>query len=117
MSVSVRAGGTVLPSPTEVTVADEIVWSANTGRTASGLMVGDAVAEKKTVTLRWGVLTLAEAELLREKLTSGFFPAVLTLDGDTVTMESYRGTLTRELLGTFGGVTYCRSASVTLIQR
>lgn len=117
MSISIKAGGVALPSPTELTAGSEIIWSANTGRTASGLMVGDVVAEKRTLTIRWGVLTMGELALLREKLVSGFFPLTLTVDGDSVTVEGYRGALTHELLGTFGGVTYCRSAQVSVIQR
>lgn len=115
--ITITAGGTALPSPTEMTLSGEIVWSANTGRAASGLMIGDVIAEKQTVGLRWGVLTKAELALLREKLVSGFFPATLAIDGQSVDLTCYRGALTAELLGTFGGTTYYRSAAATLIEQ
>lgn len=35
-----KAGGVVLPAPVSITVNDEIIWSADTGRTMSGQMVG-----------------------------------------------------------------------------
>ena len=41
------SGSTTLPAPTALTVNNEIIWSSDTGRTLSGKMVGDVVAEKK----------------------------------------------------------------------
>ncbi len=117
MGVSITAGGTVLPSPVELTVSDEIIWSADTGRSEAGTMLGDVVAEKQTWGIRWGVLTGAELGIIRTKLASGFEPVTLTIDGSSVTLTVYRGTLTSELLGTCGGVTYYRTAAVTLIQQ
>ena len=117
MAVSVKAGGSLLPSPAEMSVSDEIIWSANTGRTASGRMLGDAVAEKRTVALRWGVLTAAELGLIRGKLTSGFCTVTVTVDGESVSMSCYRGTLTAAVLGTYGGVTYYSDVRVNLIQQ
>lgn len=117
MGVSITAGGTTLPSPVEVTAGEEIVWSANTGRAASGLMIGDAVAEKRTISIRWGVLTAAQRELIRSKLTSGFFPVTADLGDGAVTLTVYRGSLTSQVLGTYGGVTYYRDTAVTLIQQ
>ena len=39
-----RAGGIVLPSPVSLTINDELIWSEETGRTLSGLMVGEIIA-------------------------------------------------------------------------
>ena len=117
MSISIRAGGTTLPSPTELTASQEIIWSADTGRAASGLMLGDVIAEKQTLAIRWGVLTKAELDIIRGRLVSGFYPVTLTVDSESATMTYYRGTLTYEILGTFGGVTYYRAADVTIIQQ
>ena len=117
MGVSITAGGTVLPSPVEMTASDEIIWSADTGRAESGQMLGDVVAEKATWEIRWGVLTKAERELIRSKLTSGFIPVTITIDGSSVTLTVYRGTLTGSILGTFGGVTYFKDPAVTIIQQ
>jgi hypothetical protein len=51
------SGNTTLPAPTSLSVNDEIIWSSDTGRTLSGRMVGDPVAQKKTVSLKWEYLT------------------------------------------------------------
>lgn len=115
--VSISVSGAALPSPDELRVSNEIIWSSNTGRTASGLMVGDAIAEKQTLAIRWGVLTKAQLSTIKGKLVSGFFPLTLTIDGESVTVTNYRGVLTAEILGTFGGVTYYRSASANVIQQ
>ena len=117
MSIAVTANGTALPSPVEITAGEEIIWSADTGRAASGAMVGTVVAEKRTLAIRWGVLTAAQYETIRGAVVSGFIPFTITIDGAASTMTVYRGTITGDLLGTFGGTTYYKSASVTVIQQ
>ena len=68
------SGAVVLPSPVSISVNDEIIWTSDTGRTLSGKMVGDPVAEKKTVSVKWGTLTEAEMLLIKNTLTKGYFP-------------------------------------------
>lgn len=117
MAITIRGNGMTLPSPDSITVSDEIVWSANTGRSASGQMLGDAVADKKTFAITWGVLTRAELETVRSALQSGFHPFTMEEDGAVTTVQAYRGTVSALLLGSFGGVTYYRDVTVTVIQR
>lgn len=112
------SGNTVLPSPVSMSVNDEIIWTSETGRTLSGLMVGDPIAEKKTVNVKWGVLTETELALIKNTLVKGFFPISFHDDGIDMTIESYRGTLTKEQLGWLGdGIFYYKSASADIIQR
>lgn len=112
------AGGTPLPAPVSISTSDEIIWSDNTGRVASGNMVGDVVAEKKNMEIKWGILTEAEVALIKSKLCAGFFPFTFRDDGVELTIQSYRGTLTKEHLGEQGdGIYYYRSASVSVIQQ
>ena len=59
------SGSTTLPAPTSLSVNDEIIWSSDTGRTLSGRMVGDPVAQKKTVSLKWEYLTEAEEKIIK----------------------------------------------------
>ena len=117
MAIVIRGGGVVLPSPDSITASDEILWSSNTGRSASGKMLGDVIAEKKTFAIEWGVLTRAEYASIRQNLQSGFRPFSLEEDGVTTTITGYRGTLSGTLLGSFGGVTYYRGVTVTIIQQ
>lgn len=115
--VSIKANGVTLPSPVEITTTDEIIWSSNTGRSTSGKMIGDVVAQKQTFEIKWGVLTEAELQLIRSNILAGFHPFTLTIDGTAVTITSYRGNIVAPILGTFGGVTYRKEASVTIIQQ
>ena len=114
--LSVR--GQELPSPVSISVNDEIIWTSDTGRTLSGLMVGDVVAEKKNLSIKWGVLTETEMLLIKNSLSAGFYPVTFHDDGIELTMSSYRSTLTKEQIGYLSdGIFYYRSASVSIIER
>lgn len=113
-----KSNGIELPSPVSFTVADEIIWTSDTGRTLAGLMIGDVVAEKKNLSIKWGILTEAEVMFIKSRLVSGFFPFTFHDDGLDITIEAYRGTLTKEHLGNIGdGLYYYKSVSVDIIQR
>jgi len=112
------AGGVALPPPASISVDDEIIWSEGTGRTLSGLMVGDVVAEKKKLGIKWGVLQESGIMLIRRQLVAGYFPIKFHDDGIDMTITGYRGTLTKEQIGRLGdGIFWYRSASVSIIQR
>lgn len=115
--VSIKAGSVVLPSPDSITTTDEIIWSANTGRSSAGKMIGDVIAEKTTFAIQWGVLTKAQRDLIRSSLRSGFHPFTLIEDGTETTIDSYRSTITFDTLGTAGGVTYYKNLQVSIIQQ
>lgn len=68
-----KSGDVVLPAPTTLSVADEIIWTSDTGRTLMGRMVGDVVAEKKNVSIKWEWLTDEEVKLIKSRLIAGFF--------------------------------------------
>lgn len=113
-----KAGSVALPAPTQISVDDEIIWTSDTGRTLSGKMFGDAVAEKKNIKIDWGLTTEKEACLLKKYLTTGFYPVTLHDDGEDITIEVYRGTMSKVHLGDIGdGEYWYRSVSVTLIER
>lgn len=113
-----RAGNIDLPSPIKMTVNDEIIWSSDTGRTLDGTMMGDIVAEKKNINIGWAWLTEEEARLIKNCLVAGFFPITFRDYGVDVTIESYRGTISKEVGGSVGdGVFYYKSVTVDVIQR
>lgn len=113
-----KAGGTVLPSPTSLSVADEILWSSDTGRTLSGYMIGDAIAEKKTLSIKWEYLTDEDVKLIKTQLCPGWFTCEFHDSGVDFKIDSYRGTLTKEHLGYIGdGKYYYKSVSVDIVQR
>lgn len=112
------SGNTVLPAPTSLLVNDELIWTSDTGRTLSGYMVGDIVAEKKNLSIKWEFLTEEQVTTIKNTLIPGFFPFSFHDDGIDITIESYRGTLSKEHLGDIGDGNYWyRSVSVDIIQR
>lgn len=113
-SILADSSGDELPTPVSMSIGEEIVWSANAGRVASGKMQGTVVTEKDTTNISWGILTEAEIKTLEKKFPKGFHKCYIL--GQLY--EVYRGTLTKELLGYIGdGVLYYRSASVDIIER
>lgn len=109
--------GIELPSPIEISVDDELIWSADTGRDLSGLFSGDVIAEKKTVSISWGILTATEIEIIKSNLVSGYFPLKFLDSSGYLVIESYRGTLSKTMLGYIGGTLYYKSASCKIVQR
>ena len=113
-----RAGDIVLPAPVSITVNDELIWTSDTGRTMDGTMVGEIVAEKKTVSIKWGVLQESELALIKTGIIAGFFPVTFRDDGISMTITMYRGTLSKEQIGWLGdGIFWYRNATVDLIER
>lgn len=119
MGLIIKANDVVLPSPVEISTTDEIIWSSNTGRsTASGKMIGDVIAEKRTFAIKWGILPKSEQKKIKENLKSGFHPVELIFDDETVTLLSYRGTITSDALGYVGdGNYYYKSVSCSIIEQ
>lgn len=112
------SGDIVLPAPVSISVNDEIIWSSNTGRCASGEMIGDIVAEKKNVSIKWGVLRESGVLLIKKIMIAGYFPISFRDDGMEITIKTYRGTLQKEQMGDIGdGIYYYKSASVSIIQK
>lgn len=119
MELIIKVNNVVLPSPTEVSTTDEIIWSSNTGRsTASGKMLGDVIAEKQTFSVKWEYLTKTEQKAIKDNLKSGFHPVSFIFDDETVTIYSYRGTITSQHLGYIGdGHYYYKSVSCDIIEQ
>ena len=110
----IKGNGITLPAPVSIQSNGELIWSDDTGRSASGDLIGTALAEKQTFDITWGVLTQQEFETIQSALPKGFFPFQIGEQTFTV----YRGPLKGEQLGYIGdGVLYYRSASVSVIQK
>ena len=118
MAAVFRAGGVALPSPVSFASSDELIWSSNTGRSASGEMIGDIIAQKKTCTITWGILTEAEFAVIKQALSGAFFSFQFRDDGVVMNITVYRGTINKEHLGYIGdGIYYYKSASAELVQK
>ncbi len=115
---TLASGSTALPEPTEISIDDEIIWSTKTGRSASGKMLGDVTAEKKTIKIKWQFLKEEEYLVIKNALKAGFNPITFRDDGMMLTIQQYRGTLSKTPLGYIGdGKYWYRSISVSLIEQ
>lgn len=118
MKEILKAGSIVLPAPVSISVNDELIWTSDTGRTMDGTMVGEVVAEKKTVSIKWGILRESDIVLIKRGIINGFFPVTFRDDGVDMTITAYRGTLSKEQIGRLtDGIFYYRSATVDIIER
>lgn len=115
--------GVAMPAPAleGVTITTEKVWSANTGRTASGRMVGDVIARKTTIKIKWPVLTPEEAALIETAVSDPdqpFVPIRYTdMRGNTVEKTVYFGTPTYTVYSWADGLRLVKDASVDGIER
>lgn len=116
MEAILKAGDVALPSPVSLSIDDEIIWSADTGRTMDGAMTGDVIAEKKALNIAWGYLLEEELILIKSYLVSGFFPITFHDDGIDMSIEVYRGTLSKTYAGYFGNEHWYSSATVKIVE-
>lgn len=116
---TLSCGSTALPEPTTITSGDEIIWSKNAGRSSeTGKMIGDIIAEKKTLEIKWEFITSQEAKKIKDNLIAGFFSLTFEDYNEKVTITNYRGTIQKDALGYIGdGYYYYRSVSVSIIQQ
>lgn len=116
---TLTCSGTALPEPTTLSTSDEIIWSKNAGRSSeTGKMLGDVVAQKKTLDIKWDFLTEDEVRTIKNKLAAGFFKITFRDDKDSVTIDAYRGTISKDHLGYIGdGHYYYKSVSVSVIHQ
>lgn len=118
LTVITETGKVALPAPVSISVGNEIIWSSNTGRSASGKMLGDVVATKDTLNIEWGILTSEELNTIKNGLKAGFFTLQVNVDGNPVVLDRYRGTLTYQAMGKLeDGIYYFSSVSVDVIQQ
>lgn len=111
------AGGVEMPCPTEIKINNEIIWSSNTGRSSTGTMVGDVVAEKQTAEITWGILTGSQMKKIKQYMVAGFFDIEINLD-EKISFTGYRSTLSKQFLGILSdGISYYKSATVSLIEQ
>lgn len=115
--------GQKMPTPAleGLIISKEKVWSANTGRTAAGKMVGTVVAVKTTVKIKWPPLTPAQVAVIEAAVSDGsdpFVPVKFTdATGTTVTKTMYFGTPTYTVYSWANGRQYLRDVSVTAIEQ
>lgn len=107
-----------LPAPSTISVGDEILWSSNTGRASTGKMIGDVIAEKETLSIKWQYMTAADKNTIKTSLSTGFYPVEINIDGNPYNITVYRGTLKYEAMGKLAdGIYYFKEISVDIIEQ
>jgi hypothetical protein len=111
--------GKTMPCPISIKSGDEIIWSSNTGRTSTGKMVGDVVAEKKDIEIVWAYLRDSDIKKIKAGMPVGFFKTTFYEAGEEITFTGYRGTITKNDIGNIGdGLGHCYdSVSVSIVQQ
>lgn len=115
--------GVTMPTPAleGVTISTEKIWSSDTGRTASGKMVGTVVAVKTTVKIKWPVLPPAEIATIEAAVSnpdSPFVPMTYTdMTGQTVSKTVYFGTPSYTVYSWADGLSYVTGAEVEGIEQ
>ena len=115
--------GKKMPTPAleGVVISREKIWSANTGRTAAGKMVGTVVAVKTTIKIKWPPLTPAQVAVIESAVSDGDNPFVSVkftdATGETKTKTMYFGTPTYTVYSWADGRQYLRDVSVTGIEQ
>lgn len=117
-----KINGVSMPTPAieGVSIKREKIWSANTGRSSTGQMVGTVVAVKSTISITWPPLTPAQAKTIDDAVssTAGFLPLTYTeLDGTTTTKTVYFGTPSYTQYSYANGIEYVTGVSVDAVEQ
>lgn len=112
-----------MPTPAHngLAIADEPIWSSNTGRGATGAMSGDIVAWKRTIDLDFPPLSFADSKLLRDTLrNAGEFFDIRFRDfsaSEWETAKVYTSNLPRTLYSLANGLRYHTGVKVQLVEQ
>lgn len=99
----VKIGNTWVADPAlnGITITDEPIWSANTGRSTTGKMIGDIVAWKTTIEIAWPPLSFSDMATLRNAIKdAGEFFTLKYYDTSSSTMQEktvYCGNIPRTM--------------------
>ncbi|MCD7920409.1 MAG: hypothetical protein LUG45_10195 [Clostridiales bacterium] len=115
-------GGVKMPTPAleGLTITREKIWSSDTGRTASGKMVGTIVAIKTKVAIKWPVLTMDEVETIEGAVSSSAPFVTMTytdMTGATSTKTVYFGTPSYTVYSYADGTQYVKDVTVDGIEQ
>ncbi len=111
----------LMPAPAHqgVTISREPIWSPDTGRTASGKMVGSIAARKTTLKIKWPPLTMSQAATIKGAIEAAdFFPVAFTdMTNTRRSLTMYAGPASFTQYSWVDGMQYVLDASVDLIER
>lgn len=115
----------LMPEPAHqgITVTDEPVWASNTGRAQNGLMIGDIVANKKTVEVTWPPLSFSDSQKLRNAIVNAgaffkiWYPDFSATESSYQELTVYASSLPRTLYSIADGLQRHVGVKVTFIEQ
>lgn len=114
-------GGVKMPTPITVSFTNNKLWSANTGRTAGGKMVGDIIGIKKTISITWQGLKPADVVKINNYISNAnrSFFTLKILDETFVekTYTVYASDTTYEILGWNENKRIVKNLAVDLVEQ
>lgn len=112
-------GGVTVKNPSEFTVTNQDVSSDSSGRSLSGLMNKDRVAQKRKISCKWNTLTAAEAQALLNAVLTNVYMNITYPDPQqgTVTKNFYVGDVPAAVAKIDGGALYWNGISFDFIER
>lgn len=120
MAYRLVVDGVELPTPAleGITITHEPIWSSNTGRTASGKLVGTKVVDKWKLEVKWPVLSQSEAQKVFNA-ASGDFKTVIFTDpfGTERTITAYCGTPTATPYSWVSGMRWLSNVELSIIEQ
>lgn len=115
--------GNVVPDPAYggVTITDEPIWAANTGRSQTGKMIGDIVAWKTTIEVTWPPMSMADTLTVYNAIrNAGAFFNIAYYDMTTserVTKRVYCNHIPRQLVSIVEAFKRHAGVTVTFIEQ
>ena len=115
--------GTQLPTPAleGLTITTNKIWSANTGRLEStGEMAGTIVATKRKLEIKWPDLTMEDAQIIENAVSSmePFHELQYTdMTGKTETIAVYFGDISYTIYSYSEGIQRIKNAAVSAIEK
>lgn len=92
-----KVNSVVLPEPQSLTTEHNKIWSSNTGRLDSGYFVGDLIAIKRKLNIRWGAMKAEDAQKVIDAVGQQFTVIEYTAeDGTEKSGDFYWGDLSCE---------------------
>lgn len=115
--------GTQLPTPAlqGVTITENKLWSANTGRLEqTGAMAGTIVAVKRKVEIKWPPLSMAQTAIIKGKVSSTTAFHTLSMTdhtGTAITMTVYFGDISYKINSYAAGYQRIEDVSVSAVEQ
>lgn len=122
MYLEIYGDGVLLPSPSSISIGDELVWSSNTGRSVTAEMIGDIIANKSTLTITWRMLSYSAINIIKNNVSDISNPfknvTLKTNTGDVLlSFTGYRSTLAIDSIFTVGKEVYASTITTDIIQQ